>query len=369
MPLTRRTFLQSTLAATTAFWTSSSWSACVEDVSWHDVEEWGAEGRGWEGQERKRYYDRLPAKADGVVRRPVWDLSRHSAGMAVRFRTDAPAIQVDYQLLSPSLAMPHMPATGVSGLDLYAETQPGVLSWLQVTRPTEQHVVGPLVDGLPPADRLYTLYLPLYNGVDRLKIGIPAGYHFEPLAPRATKPCVFYGTSIMHGACASRPGMAIPAILGRRFDCPTINLGFSGNGTMDPEFVELLAELDPAAYCIDCLPNMGPEAVRQRTFPLVRTLRAAHPDTPIVLVEDRVFSNAQFFPDKRKFHEENHRALREAYETLSAEGVPRLSYLPGDNLIGSDGEGATDGSHPSDLGFHRYADAYESVLRPILAGA
>ncbi|MEC9092749.1 MAG: SGNH/GDSL hydrolase family protein, partial [Planctomycetota bacterium] len=35
-------------------------------------------------------------------------------------------------------------------------------------------------------------------------------------------------------------------------------------------------------------------------------------------------------------------------------------------LLGTDGEGATDGSHPSDLGMVRYADAYEKVLRPLL---
>jgi len=40
--------------------------------------------------------------------------------------------------------------------------------------------------------------------------------------------------------------------------------------------------------------------------------------------------------------------------------------LDGDNLLGNDGEGATDGSHPNDLGMVRYADAYEPVLRSIL---
>ena len=287
--------------------------------------------------------------------------------MAVRFRTNASAIHVDYELLSSSLAMPHMPATGVSGLDLYGDIGGGyVPAGCRWSSRRQQHEVGPIVTGLDGTGRDYTLYLPLYNGVNTLKIGVPAGSEFQPLAPRPEKPLVFYGTSIMHGACASRPGMAIPAILGRRFNRPTINLGFSGNGRMDPEVVELLAELDPAVYCIDCLPNMNPELVRQRTVPLVQRLRAAHPDTPILLVEDRVFTNAVFFPDKQQFHRENHRALREAYESLIAGSVKGLYYLPGDNLLGDDGEGATDGSHPSDLGFWRNAAAYEDVLRPLL---
>ncbi len=366
MPVTRRSFLQSSLAATTLLaGAPHAWGA-QSKVAWHDVTQWGVEGRGWENQPRKRYFDRLPAKAEGVVRPPVWNLSRHSAGMAVRFQTDATTIQVDYELLSPSLAMPHMPATGVSGLDLYCQIDDGSFRWMQVAKPTKQHVTSTIVSGLPTAMRTYMMYLPLYNGVNSLKIGVPTQSTFEPLAPRKAKPMVFYGTSIMHGACASRPGMAIPAILGRRFDLPTINLGFSGNGKMDPEMATLLAELDPAIYCIDCLPNMGPDLVTQRTENTVKTIRAARDDTPILLVEDRLFTNVRFFPAKQKFHQANHRALREAYESLLRQNVPGLYYLKGDNLLGDDGEGSTDGSHPSDLGFMRNAAAYEKVLRPIL---
>ncbi len=366
MTLTRRTFLQGSLAAATTLVGAAKLRGAESDVTWHDVTTWGVEGRGWEDEPRQRYFDRLPAAAESIVRPPVWSLSRHSAGMAVRFRTDAPAIHVDYELLSGSLAMPHMPATGVSGLDLYGEDTDGALRWVQVTRPTQQHVSGEIVQGLERTTRTYRMYLPLYNGVNTLKIGVPQGSEFEPLAPRPAQPLVFYGTSIMHGACASRPGMAIPALLGRMFDLPTINLGFSGNGRMDPEVGDMLAKLDPAVYCIDCLPNMNPELVRQRAVPLVRTLRQARPDTPILLVEDRVFTNARFFPEKQKFHAENHRALRQAYETLTADGVKQLYYLPGDNLLGTDGEGATDGSHPNDLGFMRNAEAYQRALKPVL---
>jgi lysophospholipase L1-like esterase len=222
-------------------------------------------------------------------------------------------------------------------------------------------------DAVGGAGRRFTLYLPLYNGVETLEIGVPASASFRPVAPRTAKPILFYGTSIMHGACASRPGMAIPALVRRRFDRPTINLGFSGNGQMEPEVGALLAELDPAVYAIDCLPNMSPEMVAARAEPLVRQLRAARPETPILLVEDRTFTNAPFFRSTRDSHVARRAALRQAYENLRAAGVPRLAYLPGEALLGDDGEGATDGSHPNDLGFLRYADAYAAALRPLLA--
>jgi lysophospholipase L1-like esterase len=160
--------------------------------------------------------------------------------------------------------------------------------------------------------------------------------------------------------------MSITGILSRRLERPVINLGFSGSGTMDPEVGALLAELDPCAYIIDCLPNMLADAVADRTEPLVRQLHAAHPETPVLLVEDRTYTYAPFRKSARDRHATSRAALRGAYDRLISAGVADLHYLEGESLLGDDGEAATDGSHPSDLGMVRYADAYEPVLRRIL---
>lgn len=266
--------------------------------------------------------------------------------------------------------MPHMPATGVSGLDLYARNEEGQDRWLAVARPSSQNVNVQLANGIdqrPNGEpRLYTLYLPLYNGVETLEIGVPTGTGFAPVAPRTEKPILFYGTSIMHGACASRPGMSITGIVGRRLNRPVINLGFSGNGRLEAEVGEFLCELDPAVYAIDCLPNIrGPE-VAERTEPIVRQIRKARPDTPILLVEDRTYTFSPFRKSARIRHEESRTAFRNAYQKLTKAGVKNLHYLEGADLLGDDGEGATDGSHPNDLGMMRYADAYEAALNPIL---
>jgi len=341
-------------------------SAAPEALAWHDVQKIGVEGRGWQDADMKRYFARLPARAEGKVPPAVWSLSQHSAGLVARFETDARAIHVRYTLLSESLAMPHMPATGVSGVDLYGRDEKGAWRWIGVTKPGKKEVEGALASGLPGVKREYSVWLPLYNGVERLEIGVPEGAAFKGLAPRTEKPVVFYGTSINHGACASRPGMCHPAILGRRLDRPVINLGFSGNGRMEPAVGEFLAEIDAAVFVLDCLPNMNPAQVRDRAAPLVRQLRKARPKASILLVEDRPFTNSWAFPDKQRFHRENHAALKEAWEQLKAESVPGLFYLEGDALLGDDAEGATDGSHPSDLGFQRQADAFEPVLRKAL---
>ena len=334
-----------------------------EKIQWHDVTQWGVEGRGWGGQERSRWFDRFPAKAEKTVTPAVWNLSRHSAGMMVRFKTDATEIHARWKLMSARLGMPHMPPSGVSGLDLYARDDTGQWRWAAATRPSKQDMQAALLRGIAPGLREYAVYLPLYNGTESISIGVPAGAKFEKLAPRKAKPLVFYGTSITHGACASRPGITHPAILGRRFDQPVINIGFSGNGRMHEAVGKLMAEVDAACYIIDCLPNMNAAMVTERCVPLVKLLRKAHPETPIVLVEDRRFSNSWLTPAKSKFHDDNHAALRKAYEQLRAAGVPHLHYLGGDKLLGDDTEGTTDASHPNDLGFLRQADAFEPVLR------
>jgi hypothetical protein len=340
--------------------------AAAKDVVWHDVTQWGAEGRAWAEQERKRWFDRLPAKAETTVTPAVWNLSRDSAGMVVRFSSDAPSIHVRYQLMKPTLALAHMPATGVSGVDLYARDDEGKWRWVQVVRPAKQDITAELVNGLAAGTREYAAYLPLYNGVEKMEIGVPKGASFQGLAPREQKPIVFYGTSITHGASASRPGMVHTAILGRRFDLPVVNLGFSGNGRMDAAVGDLLCEVDAAVYVIDCLPNMAAKDVTAKCAPLVRQLRAKRPQTPIVLVEDRRFTNSWITPAKAKFHDENHAALKAAHALLIQEGVTNLHYIEGDRLLGDDAEGATDASHPNDLGFMRQADVMEPVIREAL---
>ncbi len=361
MRTSRRQFIQLVAGGAAGVAVPGILRAQSVDTTWHDVREWGVEGKGW--GDTQRYFDRLPGKAESLVRTPVWELSRHSAGMTVRFTTDASAIHVRYTLLSDRLAMPIMPATGVSGLDLYATDAQGVERWAGVVRPTTQSIETAIAANLRPGVRRYTIYLPLYNGVESLEIGTEAGTMFEPIDPRSERPMLFYGTSIMQGAAASRPGMAIPALLGRRLNRPTINLGFSGNGRMEPEVGALLAELDPCVFAIDCLPNMSGAMVDERAAPLVRQIRAAHPGTPILLVEDRSSTNSRFFPAR---HRTNREALGRAYRQLQDEGVDQLFYLGGEQLLGSDGEAATDGSHPSDLGMVRYADAYEPALRALL---
>jgi hypothetical protein len=336
------------------------------DSLWYDLRLLDVEGKGW--TDTKAFYDRLPGKAEGVVREPVWNLSRQSAGLCARFVTDATVLSARWTLTSASLAMPHMPATGVSGLDLYVKAE-GRWRWLACGFPKEQTTSSALVSALPEGKREFLLYMPLYNGVSSVEIGLPKSAKLakaDRYGPGDRKPIVFYGTSITQGGCASRPGMVHTAILQRRLGFPVINLGFSGNGRMEPEMATLFAELDPAVYVLDCLPNMTASEVTERVEPFVKVLREAHADTPILFVEDRSYTDSFLVTSKRQRNDDSRAALKAAWERLTKAGTKHLAYLAGEQLLGDDGEGTVDSSHPTDLGFVRQADAFEKALKPLL---
>ncbi|MCP4590350.1 MAG: hypothetical protein GY842_06385 [bacterium] len=320
---------------------------------WHDARNLGIEGRGW--TDTDRFYNRLPSRAKSKVPEAVWDLSRRTAGLAVRFVTNSTRISARWD---GGGAMNHMAATGNSGLDLYVRRD-GRWEFCAVGRPQLSQTTATLVSGLPADTREYLLYLPLYSGVTELGIGVDAGASIEKAAarlPGKDRPIVFYGTSITQGGCAARAGMGHTAMLGRWLDREVINLGFSGAGKMEPELAALLGELDPSVYVLECLPNMTLEMVRQRVEPFVRLLRRDRPQTPILLVESPFGSAAGA----------HNQALRTAFDSLRDEGIVGLHYLPGADLLKGPENGTVDGVHPTDLGFYRMAVVYRPMLEKIL---
>jgi len=56
-------------------------------IIWYDALDLGLTGQAWD--ETAHPYDRLPAKAKGLVRDPVWMLGTNTAGMSVHFSTNS----------------------------------------------------------------------------------------------------------------------------------------------------------------------------------------------------------------------------------------------------------------------------------------
>ena len=338
-----------------------------ETIKWVDIQELHVQGRGW--AKEADFFRRLPARAEGKVTPAVWRLSQHTSGMYVRFKTDATSLKVKWSLTGENLAMPHFAATGVSGVDLYVKTDKGDWHWLAVGQPTKfPENEATFFTDVKAAEREYLLYLPLYNGIESLFIGIPEGAALQQAPAEEKKSIVFYGTSITQGGCASRAGMSTTAILGRKLDREMINLGFSGSGKMEPEMAHLLAELDPELYFIDCLPNLTAEEVGERVEPFIRILREKRPSTPIILAEGITYDDAFFVESRNQRNLESRQALRTAYENLLNEGYRNLHYQIGEGQLGFDGEGTVDGTHPTDLGFWRQAQVYQPLIESILSG-
>lgn len=337
----------------------------LDGLVWNAVEQAHVEGQGWKDTEQP--FDRLPARAKSLVREPVWNLSRDSSGLSVRFVTDAERIAVRWTLNTEELAMYHMPATGVSGVDLYVKQgeQWHYLGTGRATEyPTNEYLVADNLAGEPAE---YRVHFPLYNGVTQVEVGVPDGAKFEWLAPAdAKRAIVVYGTSITQGGCASRPGMSYTSILSRRLDAPVINLGFSGNGKSEPELAHLLAELDPAAYVLDPLPNMFPDDVEQRLPAFIDILRAARPNTPILLVESPLYPASEFVASSAARVNESNERLGRVFAMQQAKGDRRIFLVPACDLTADLGEATVDGIHPTDLGFARLADSIEPYLRKAL---
>lgn len=333
------------------------------------------EGQGWTGTALQNSYDRLPASVEKKVRQPVWNLAHNAAGLLIRFRASTDQLIVRYVVMGKQ-ALPHMPATGVSGVDLYAGNSDGDWLWC-AGKYTFGDTIQYQFTNLHPNDtyhqkgREYRLYLPLYNSVKWLEIGVPTGVSFTPLPVRVDKPIVIYGTSIAQGACASRPGMAWPAILGRKLDRPIINLGFSGNGRLEKEIIDLLPEIDAKLYVLDCLPNLiatvgiRPDTIKSRIIESVKTLRRQRPTTPILLVEHAGYTDSDINPTRRQLYSDVNVLMGQAFAQLKSEGIKNVSILP-KSAINLDNDAMVDGTHPTDLGMQQYADAYERSIRVIL---
>lgn len=332
------------------------------------------EGQAWPGQGRSTYH-RLPKQAEGVVREAVWNLSKHAAGLSLRFRSDAKSIRVRYKVKG-NHAMPHMPATGVSGVDLYAKTSDGNWRWYR-GKYSFADTISYQYSNIDPREkyndkgREYQLFLPLYNEVEWLEIGVPKDAVLEPLPLRREKPIVVYGTSIAQGACASRPGMAWTSILGRKMDRPLINLAFSGNGRLEEEVINFITEIDAKIFVLDCLPNLGAtkdrplNEVRQLIISGIKQIRARRSATPILLVEHDGYSDGAVDADRFKTYTDLNRIAKEAFAQLQSEGVRDIHLLTKEELNLSM-ESFVDGTHPTDLGMMEYALAYEIALRKIL---
>lgn len=313
-------------------------------------------------------YSRLPDSLKNISREPLWYLSHNSAGLGVRFSSNSTTIGLKWENLN-NYRMNHMTDTGVRGLDLYTFYN-GKWMFVNSARPAnEKKTQFIVIANMDAVDREYMLYLPLYDGVDSLYIGVDSlSYISQPKInlPVRSKPIIFYGTSILQGGCASRPGMASSHIITRRLNKETINLGFSGNAFLDYEIAEVMAQINAGVFVLDFVPNASIEQIRDKTETFLLILRSKHSNTPVLFIEGPLFTHSKFDRKIAKEIKEKNNALRVVFDALKENGYENINLISSENMIGEDGEATIDGIHFTDIGMMRYADLICPAIERIL---
>ena len=330
-------------------------------------------GQGWESNVFSKPFQRLPASAKESVRAAVWNLAEESAGISINFTSNASDITVRYGVDRP-LQLNHMPATGVSGLDMYAYDGDMNPVWLRSKRTFKDTIEYEFneLSGLPENGdgfKRFQLYLPLYNTVKWMEIKCKNGGLADPIGFE-NKPIVVYGGSKSQGAVASRPGMAWTSILQRAINVPIVNLGFSGNSKMEYELVELVSQIDASMYVVDCLGNMineteFPDSVlADRIRHTYTGLRQAHADIPILFSQHPGLGDEGYAPTAKQVIDRVNHIMTTVIAELQREGATRL-YMISKEEQRLCPECTVDGTHPADLGMIGFAAGYEEVVRNI----
>lgn len=328
------------------------------------------QGRWWH-DELKNNYHRFPDRAKGVVPDGPWGQSLHPSGLSICFRSNSPKIHVRYKTGIGMRQMFHMPSTGSSGLDLFATDRDGTIRWVKGNMSSGDTITFRFEDITynninKDYGYEYELYLPLFIEVKHLEIGVEEGSKLDFLPVSREQPIVFYGTSIAHGGCASRPGMSWQNIIRREMGYSLVNLGFSGNGQLQDPVFDLLSEIPAKLFVIDCMPNMTGifDSIVPRILRGVDKLRRKS-QAPILLVEHCGYPGERASDKRHQAYQRANDRLKEAFDRLTAEGVPGIYYMTKDEL-GLREDDTVDGTHPNDLGMRHLADGYEKKLEPLM---
>jgi len=316
-------------------------------------------------------FTRLPSALESVCRPPLWRLGQDSAGEYVRFASDAGTFRLCWTSTFDTQST-NMTMCTVKGLSLYV-LDGGEWIYVGTGRPSgkgRENDYKISCSKLAGSVHEYMLFLSLYDGVDKLEIGVPEGCSILPPSidsPRSNKPVIMYGTSILQGASASHPGMSGSNQLVRMLDRQVINLGFSGNALLDMEIAEFMAAYqDPGVFVLDNMPNGSPELTLEKQEKFYRILREAHPDVPVVFVENPNYPGMRFDKGREQFVNSKNEVLHKVFDNLVASGEKNIFLVGAMEMLGDDNVGTIEGTHFTDIGFTSYANTLAPVLKVLL---
>ena len=321
-------------------------------------------------------YTRLPqAYMDSCRKDQKW-LYDHSSGIAVRFATDSKRIAAQWNLKN-NFHMQHMAMTGIKGTDLYRlNEETGKWEYVNTARPQEKNFKADSIQSKLYVDYMdgemheYMIYLPLYDGINWLQIGVDsAAQLIQPQVdnPRSMGKIVVYGTSIQQGGCASRTGMVPTAMIQRDFNLECVNLATSGQARMDFYIAEAMASIEDAiCYVLDPVPNCTKDRCDTATYDFVKILRTLRPEVPIIMVDGLMYPYTRHDSYHAEYLPQKNECFRRGFDEHVAENAKGMYYMTHEGQTGPDMEGTVDGIHLTDYGFRAYADLLEIHLKEAL---
>ena len=329
------------------------------DIQWFDPAEAPFRLSGLNWFKQNKLYRRLP-KIEGIPA-AVEKLACCTTAVTLSFKSDAKRIVIEAVPATQTVQMWHMPSTAVRSFDIYVGG-PGKWYTAGISRFVRNRAE---LFKSPTGEREMREFLinfPLYNGVEKIRIGVDKGAKILPPTPYASpKRIVAYGGSVMQGACASRPGRAFMNIIGRHFNLEVINLGFSGSSRLEPIMAKLTAEVEnPALVIVEGDRNAGWQRVRDLEPAFIATIRKKHPGVPIVVMQGNPWWKPD--PNRAKIVAE-----QKAFMAKMQPNDPDLYWWDCSDFTGPDhAEALVDGKHPTDLGFQRMVDHMIPLMEPLL---
>lgn len=304
-------------------------------------------------------------------------LSKHTAGIQLKFKTNSKRILLDVELRAKH-DMCHMPATGQCGFDLYVynEIEDTYVLHNTTTYPIDKNHYRSelsLFDYFSNdlIERQYIINFPLYQGIKDLKIGLDSNSNTLPISFKNEGKIILYGTSIAQGGCVSRPGLMYSNILSRWLDMEVYNQGYSGSAMLEPIMAEFIGKItNPKLLIIDAEANAGVDLTMEKNLDLfIQIYKQYHPDVPILLVSRCLF-NLDLFNEERinlkKYYKNFIDNLIVKYKNKGYE----MFYLDGDEFFSGHKfhftEFTVDGIHPTDFGNYLIALKHYEMIKKII---
>ncbi len=289
---------------------------------------------------------------------------RNSSGIGVSFKTNSSIISIITEY--GDIGRPtNTGGISARGYDLYIRKD-GKWLWAAAGVAGDANLDKPytLIRNMDRTEKECLLYLPLYSEERSIKIGVEKGATLEA-APNPFRYRIgIFGSSYTHGSSTGRAGMAYPAIFSRNTGLQLLSLGCSGNCKLQDYFANVLAAADVDAFMFDTFSNPTPEQIRERLFPFIEKIQAAHPGKPLIF-QQTIYRESRNFNGGSDKSEGDRIAVADSLMKIACKKYKDVYFIH-PNATARNHEASIDGVHPSNYGYQIWAESIEKPVKKIL---